>query len=62
MLNMDSPPREKLLLEAGFSLPKLVDGDPGLEGVYSPMLHQRAPLKADQYLVDWPGVSIEYIP
>jgi SAM-dependent methyltransferase len=50
---VDSPLREKFLLEAGSSLPKLVDGEPGLEDIYSAMLHQRARLKSDQQLVEW---------
>jgi SAM-dependent methyltransferase len=50
---VDSPLKEKFLLEAGSSLPKLVDGEPGLEDIYTAMLHQRARLKADQQLVEW---------
>jgi len=50
---VDSPLKEKFLLEAGSSLPKLVEGEPGLEDIYSAMLHQRARLKADQQLVEW---------
>ena len=50
---VDSPLKEKFLLEAGSSLPKLVEGEPGLEDIYLAMLHQRARLKADQQLVEW---------
>ena len=50
---VDSPLKEKFLMEAGSSLPKLVEGEPGLEDVYVAMLHQRARLKADQQLVEW---------
>lgn len=50
---VDSPLKEKFLLEAGSSLPKLVDGEPGVEEIYLAMLHQRARLKADQQLVEW---------
>ncbi len=50
---VDSPLKEKFLLEAGSSLPKLVEGEPGLEDIYTAMLHQRARLKADQQLVEW---------
>jgi hypothetical protein len=50
---VDSPLREKFLLEAGSSLPKLVDGEPGLDEIYTAMLHQRARLKSDQQLAEW---------
>jgi len=50
---VDSPLKEKFLLEAGSSLPKLVEGEPVLEDIYLAMLHQRARLKADQQLVEW---------
>jgi SAM-dependent methyltransferase len=50
---VDSPLRQKFLLEAGSSLPQLADGEPGLEDIYSGMLHQRARLKSDQQLVEW---------
>lgn len=52
---VDSPLKEKFLMEAGSSLPKLVDGEPGLEDIYVAMLHQRSRLKADQQLVEWPS-------
>ena len=50
---MDSPLRERFIMEAGSSLPKLVEGEPGLSDLYQAMLHQRARLKADQQLVEW---------
>ena len=50
---VNSPLKERFLLEAGSSLPRLVDGEPGLEDIYSAMLHQRARLKSDQQLVEW---------
>ncbi|MEZ5503363.1 MAG: HNH endonuclease domain-containing protein [Halioglobus sp.] len=50
---VDSPLKNKFLLEAGSSLPKLVDGEPELEDIYLAILHQRARLKADQQLVEW---------
>jgi hypothetical protein len=53
---VDSPLKEKFLLEAGSSLPKLVEGEPGLEDIYASMLHQRARLKADQQLVEWQAI------
>ena len=43
----------KFLLEAGSSLPKLVDGELGVGDIYLALLHQRARLKADQQLVEW---------
>jgi hypothetical protein len=50
---VDSPLKEKFLLEAGSSLPSLVEGEPELEDIYAAMLHQRARLRADQQLVEW---------
>ena len=50
---LDSPLKEKFLLEAGSSLPRLVDGEPRLQDIYVAMLHQRARLKSDQQLVEW---------
>ena len=50
---VDSPLKQKFLLEAGSSLPKLADGEPELEDIYSAVLHQRARLKSDQQLVEW---------
>ena len=50
---VDSPLRQKFLLEAGSSLPQLVDGEPRLEDIYTAMLHQRARLKSDQQLAEW---------
>jgi SAM-dependent methyltransferase len=50
---VDTPLRERFLLEAGSSLPKLVPGEPELSDLYEAMLHQRARLKADQQLVEW---------
>jgi hypothetical protein len=53
MAYMESPLKQQFLLEAGASLPKLVDHEPGLDDIYDSMLHQRARLKADQQLVEW---------
>jgi SAM-dependent methyltransferase len=50
---LDSPLKEKFLLEADASLPRLVEGDAGLEDIYAALLHQRARLKSDQQLVEW---------
>ena len=52
---VESPFKERFLLEAASSLPRLVDGEPGLEEIYTAMLHQRARLKSDQQLVEWPA-------
>jgi len=52
---VDSPLKERFLLEAGSSLPGLVDGGSGLEEVYTAMLLQRVRLKSDQQLVEWPA-------
>ena len=51
---MDSPLKQKFLLEAGSSLPRLVEGEPALEEIYTAMLHQRARLRSDQQLAEWP--------
>jgi len=56
---VESPLNEKFLLEASSSLPRLKDGEPGLEDIYTAMLHQRARLKADQQLVEWSAESCE---
>jgi SAM-dependent methyltransferase len=50
---VESPFKERFLLEAGSSLPRLVDGEPGLEEIYTAMLLQRARIKSDQQLVEW---------
>lgn len=50
---LDSPLKQKFLLEAGSSLPKLVEGELGLEEIYTAMMHQRTRLKFDQQLVEW---------
>jgi SAM-dependent methyltransferase len=50
---MDSPLRGRFIMEAGGSLPRLVEGEPELDDLYQAMLHQRARLKADQQLVEW---------
>ncbi len=50
---IDSPLKDKFLLEAGISLPQLNDAEPALEDIYAAMLHQRARLKADQQLAEW---------
>jgi SAM-dependent methyltransferase len=50
---MGSPLQERFRMEAGCSLPRLVEGDPGIDDLYQAMLHQRARLKADQQLVEW---------
>jgi hypothetical protein len=50
---IDLPLRERFIMEARTSLPRLMEGEPGLGDLYQAMLHQRAPLKADQKLVEW---------
>jgi len=50
---IDSPLKGKFLLEAGSSLPRLVEEELELEDIYNAMLHQRVRLKADQQLVEW---------
>jgi 2-polyprenyl-3-methyl-5-hydroxy-6-metoxy-1,4-benzoquinol methylase len=50
---LESELRERFLMEASSSLPKLVEGEPAPEEIYTAMLHQRARLKADQQLVEW---------
>jgi len=51
---IDSPLKQQFLLEAESSLPRLADGPLVLDDIYTSMLHQRARLKADQQLVEWP--------
>jgi hypothetical protein len=50
---IDSPLQERFLLEAGSSLPNLIDGEPCAEEIYVAVLHQRSRLKSDQQLVEW---------
>ncbi|RLQ23619.1 methyltransferase domain-containing protein [Seongchinamella sediminis] len=50
---LDSPLRDKFLLEAGSSLPNLRDGDMEAGDIFAAMLHQRARLRNDQQLVEW---------
>jgi SAM-dependent methyltransferase len=50
---IDSPLKQKFLLEADSSLPSLVDREPALEDIYTAMLHQRARLRSDQQLKEW---------
>jgi hypothetical protein len=50
---VDSPFRERFMMEAGCSLPRLVDGEPDIGDLYDAVLHQRARLKADQQIVEW---------
>jgi SAM-dependent methyltransferase len=50
---LDSSFRERFLMEAGSTLPRLVEGEPRLQDLYQAMLHQRSRLKADQQLVEW---------
>lgn len=49
---LESPYRERFLLEATVSLPTLVT-HPAPTDIYEAMLHQRARLKADQQLAEW---------
>ncbi|MFN2328204.1 MAG: methyltransferase domain-containing protein [Chromatocurvus sp.] len=49
---LDSPWRERFLLEAASSLPGISD-TPGVQDIYHAMRHQRARLKADQQLAEW---------
>jgi hypothetical protein len=50
---LETPLREKFLLEAESSLPNLVGGEFGLEEMFRAVLFQRARLKVDQGVVEW---------
>lgn len=50
---MDSPLRQRFLMETESSLPLLVDREPELEDIYQAVLHQRSRLKSDQQLAEW---------
>ena len=50
---LESPLRERFMMEAGTSLPRLVEGEPGINDLYQALLHQRARLKVDQQIVEW---------
>mgnify|MGYP001815025296 FL=1 len=50
---LESPLRERFMMEAGSSLPRLVEGEPGINDLYQALLHQRARLKVDQQIVEW---------
>lgn len=50
---IDSSLQERFFLEARCSLPRIVEGEPGIGDYYQSMLHQRARLKADQQIAEW---------
>ena len=50
---VDSSLQERFFLEAGYSLPTLVEGQPELADIFVAMQHQRVRLKADQQLAEW---------
>lgn len=50
---LESTLKERFLLEAECSLPRLVDEEPRIEDFYQAMLHQRSRLKADQQIAEW---------
>lgn len=50
---LKSPLREKFILEAGTSLPNLLDDELTPDDIFTAMLYQRARLKSDQQLAEW---------
>jgi hypothetical protein len=40
--------RDRCMIEVGTSLPRLVEGKPGINDLYQALLHQPAWLKVDQ--------------
>ncbi|MDD9949249.1 MAG: class I SAM-dependent methyltransferase [candidate division Zixibacteria bacterium] len=49
-----SPQEERFFMEARYSLPGLDVDTPGLEDIFTAAQHQRARLKQDQQLIEWP--------
>lgn len=48
---------ERFLMEARYSLPGNIGGRPTLHDIFDASLHQRARLKQDQQLLEWPAAS-----
>ena len=49
-----SPEEDRFFMEARYSLPGLEVDTPGLEDIFTAAQHQRARLKQDQQLIEWP--------
>lgn len=49
-----SPQEDRFFMEARYSLPGLEVNTPGLEDIFVAAQHQRARLKQDQQLIEWP--------
>ncbi len=49
-----SPQEDRFFMEARYSLPGLDVDTPGLEDIFTAAQHQRARLKQDQQLIEWP--------
>lgn len=49
-----SPQEDRFFMEARYSLPGLNVDTPGLEDIFTAAQHQRARLKQDQQLIEWP--------
>lgn len=49
-----SPQEDRFFMEARYSLPGLDVDTPGLEEIFTAAQHQRARLKQDQQLIEWP--------
>ncbi len=52
---VQSPEEERFFMEARYSLPGLDVDTPGLEDIFTAAQHQRARLKQDQQLIEWPA-------
>ena len=50
-----SPLEDRFFMEARYSLPGLDVDTPGLEEIFTAAQHQRARLKQDQQLIEWPA-------
>ncbi|MDE2846640.1 MAG: class I SAM-dependent methyltransferase [Gemmatimonadota bacterium] len=50
-----SPQEDRFFMEARYSLPGLDVDTPGLEDIFTAAQHQRARLKQDQQLIEWPA-------
>ena len=51
---VQSPDEDQFFMEARYSLPGLDVDSPGLEDIFTAAQHQRARLKQDQQLIEWP--------
>ena len=51
---VQSPEEDRFFMEARYSLPGLDVDTPGLEDIFTAAQHQRARLKQDQQLIEWP--------